>query len=153
MSNPLRVPYAAAASPGGEARLLPYLPVTLDHQGHTATAAGLVDTGATVNVLPYSLGLELGAKWDEGTASFQLSGNLAQFPARPLVVSVVVGPFAPVRLAFAWTQAENVPLLLGQVNFLMEFDVCFFRSRRVFEVQPRQQHPPTEAPHRPSYLE
>jgi len=97
-----------------------------------------VDTGATVNVLPYSLGLELGAVWDEQAVSFHLSGNLAQFPARPLVVSVVVGPFDPVRVAFAWTKADTVPLLLGQVNFLMEFDVCFFRSRRIFEVQPRQ---------------
>lgn len=88
--------------------------------------------------LPYSLGLELGAVWDDQASSFQLSGNLAQFPARPLVVSALVGPFALVRLAFAWTQAENVPLLLEQVNFLMEFDVCFFRSQRVFEVQPRQ---------------
>ena len=138
MPNPLRVPYAAATSHAGESGLLPYLPITLDHQGHTATAAGLVDTGATVNVLPYAVGLELGGVWEERAASFQLSGNLAQFPARPLVVSVVVGSFAPVRLAFAWTQSENVPLLLGQVNFLMEYDVCSFRSRRVFEVQPRQ---------------
>ena len=137
MPNPLRIPYSAASAAGGEASLLPYLPITLNHQGRTATAPGLVDTGATINVLPYALGLELGAVWDEGAASLRLSGNLAQFPAHPLVVSVVVGPFAPVRLAFAWTQAGHVPLLLGQVNFLMEFDVCFFRSQRAFEVQPR----------------
>ena len=136
MPNPLRVPYSAAGSVG-EAGLLPYLPVTLDLGGLTATAAGLVDTGATVNVLPYRLGLELGAVWNEQAAPFQLSGNLAQLPAQALVMSVTVGPFAPVRLAFAWTRAEGVPLLLGQVNFLMEFDVCLFRSRRVFEVQPR----------------
>lgn len=138
MPDPLRVPYAAASAAGGEASLLPYLPLTLNYGGHTAPAPGLVDTGATVNVLPYSLGLELGAVWDDGAATFQLSGNLAQFPARPLIVSAVVGPFTPVRLAFAWTQAEHVPLLLGQVNFLLEFDVCFFRARRVFEVQPKQ---------------
>lgn len=102
------------------------------------TAPGLVDTGATVNVLPYSLGLEIGAVWDELGTSFHLSGNLAQFPARPLIVSAVVGPFAQVRLAFAWTRAESVPLLLGQVNFLMEFDACFFRAQRVFEIQPRR---------------
>lgn len=118
--------------------LLPFLPLTLHHEGRTITAPGLVDTGATVNVLPYAVGLELGAVWDDEAASLRLSGNLAQFPACPLVVSVVVGSFAPVRLAFAWTQSENVPLLLGQVNFLMEFDVCFFRSRRVFDVQPKQ---------------
>ena len=42
-----------------------------------------------------------------------------------------------VRLAFAWTQAENVPLLLGQVNFFMEFDTCFYRSQLAFDVSPK----------------
>jgi hypothetical protein len=36
----------------------------------------------------------------------------------PLVVTAEVGDFAPVRLAFARTQAENVSLILRQMNFL-----------------------------------
>jgi len=32
MPNPLRVPYSAANA-AGEADLLPYLPITLDHRG------------------------------------------------------------------------------------------------------------------------
>jgi hypothetical protein len=48
-----------------------------------------------------------------------------------------VGSFAPARLAFAWTRNEAVPLLLGQVNFFLEFDVCFFRSQGYCEVRPR----------------
>ena len=137
MPDPLRIPYAAA-SEAGEAGFLPYLPLTLSYQGQTATVAGLVDTGATLNVLPYSLGLELGAVWDEQATPLRLSGNLAQLPALPLIVSATVGRFAPVRLAFAWTQSDQVPLLLGQINFLMGFDVCFFRSRKAFEVQLKQ---------------
>ena len=39
--------------------------------------------------------------------------------------------------AFAWTQAAEVPLLLGQVNFFMEFDVCFFRAQAAFEIKPK----------------
>jgi len=46
-------------------------------------------------------------------------------------------PLLAVRLAFAWTQTDNVPTLLGQVNFFLEFDACFFRSREEFEVQPK----------------
>jgi len=38
---------------------------------------------------------------------------------------------------FAWTRAENVPLILGQVNFFMEFDVCFYRSQLAFNLSPR----------------
>ncbi len=71
--------------------------------------------------------------------SVQLSGNLAIVDARAVIVTVVVGTFAPVRLAFAWANVDTVPVILGQVNFFMEVDVCFFRSRRVFEVRPAQQ--------------
>jgi len=37
---------------------------------------------------------------------------------------------------FAWTRQDNVPLLLGQVNFFEEFDVSFHRARRHFEIEP-----------------
>jgi hypothetical protein len=30
-----------------------------------------------------------------------------------------------------------VAMILGQVNFFMEFDVCFFRSQAAFEVTPK----------------
>jgi hypothetical protein len=49
-----------------------------------------------------------------------------------------VGGFPAVRLAFAWAQTDAVPVALGQVNFFMEFDVCFYRSRSSFEVRPKQ---------------
>ncbi|QEH31948.1 hypothetical protein OJF2_04150 [Aquisphaera giovannonii] len=48
-----------------------------------------------------------------------------------------VATFPPTRLVFAWTRSDTVPVLLGQVNFFMEFDVCFFRSRSEFELRPR----------------
>lgn len=135
MSDFLRVPYSVRDAAMGNVGLLSYLPVTLGHGGRTATAAGLVDSGSMVNVLPYPLGLALGAIWSDQPATMRLMGNL---PARPLVVSATVGQYPPVQLAFAWTQAEDAPLILGQMNFLAEFDVCFCRSERAFEVQPRR---------------
>ena len=33
-------------------------------------------------------------------------------------------------------QADNVPLLLGQVNFFDEFDVRFRRAQLHFEIEP-----------------
>jgi hypothetical protein len=53
-----------------------------------------------------------------------------------LLVHAHVSDFASVPLVFAWTRAENVPVLLGQVNFFEEFDVCFHRARRQFELEP-----------------
>ena len=122
----------------GAASSLPYLPLTLRYQSTSLPVSGLLDTGATVNVLPYDIGRRLGVVWDQQTTPVHLTGNLARFEARALVVSATVGEFAPVRLAFAWTRANNVPLILGQVNFFLEFDVCFFRSQKIFEVKPKE---------------
>jgi hypothetical protein len=67
-----------------------------------------------------------------------VSGNLGRYDARGIVLDVAVGsPPPPVRLAFAWTRAEHVPLILGQVNYFAEFDVCFFRSLGFLEIRPR----------------
>ena len=116
---------------------MPLLPLTLSHGKREVTVSGLLDTGAAVNVLPYSLGEQLGFVWEQQKTAIVLSGNLARLPARGIVVSATIAPFTPVRLAFAWTHTDNVRLLLGQANFFMEFDVCFFRSRSEFELKPK----------------
>ncbi|MEO1211540.1 MAG: retroviral-like aspartic protease, partial [Cyanobacteria bacterium J06638_20] len=97
----------------------------------------LLDTGASVNVLPYEIGLQLGAVWEEQTVPIQLSGNLAQMEARGLVLSATIAEFPPVLLAFAWTQSREAPLILGHMNFFAEFDVCFYRADLAFELSPR----------------
>ncbi|PZV03832.1 MAG: hypothetical protein DCF22_25945 [Leptolyngbya sp.] len=117
---------------------MPYLPLTLNLDGQYLNAEGLLDTGASVNVLPYELGLQLGLIWEDETLSVLLAGNLAHFEARAVVINAQVSSFQMVNLAFAWTQATNVPLILGQANFFFEFDVCFFRARSEFEVRPKR---------------
>jgi len=63
---------------------------------------------------------------------------MAQAEARAVVLSALIASLPPVRLAFAWTQLTTVPLILGQVNFFLEFDVCFFRTQSAFEIRPKQ---------------
>jgi hypothetical protein len=121
----------------GMASLAPFLPITL-LGAKSVSALGLLGTGATVNVLPYAMGEQLGAMWDQQTTPMTLSGNLAACEARALIVPVLIGKFAAVRLAFAGAKTDGVPLLLGQVNCFMEFDVCFYRSRLRFDVRPKQ---------------
>lgn len=134
---PARFPYLPVASGRGDAFLMPVVPLELRFkEGDRIEARGLLDSGATVNVLPYGLGVRLGAVWEAHATRVTLAGNLAAQEARALLVQARVGDFGPVPLVFAWTRAENVPLLLGQVNFFEEFDVCFHRSRRQFEVEP-----------------
>jgi hypothetical protein len=120
----------------GSASLAPMMPLTLNAAQSVAVSA-LLDTGAAVNVLPFGIGTQLGFLWDQQKTSVQLSGNLAAVEARVIVVAAAVAQFAPVRLAFAWAKTDAIPVILGQVNFFIEFDVCFFRSRSVFEVRPR----------------
>ena len=137
MLEGLRVPYTAARTRNGEALLRPQVPVVLTYGGNPLEAVGLLDSGADVNVLPYRVGVEIGAAWSDGLPLVHLSGNLARVEARGIILDAAVGSFPPVRLAFAWTRAEDMPLLLGQVNFFAEFDVCFFRSQGFVELRPR----------------
>ena len=134
MADRQQFSYVSVRNASGEVGLRPLLPITLHYGEHKREASGLLDTGADVNVLPYRLGLELGCVWESQQTSIQLSGNLANYPARGIILVASVASFTPVKLAFAWTQAENIPLILGQVNFFLEFDVCFFRSRSSFEL-------------------
>lgn len=128
MRSSERFPFVSSDPTLGEASFRPYLPFTLIHQQTFITASGLLDTGASVNVLPYSIGVELGYDWEQQTTALSLTGNLAQYEARVVLAQAVVGQFEPVQLVFAWTQATTVPLILGQVNFFMEFDVCFLTA-------------------------
>jgi len=98
----------------------------------------LLDSGSAVNTLPYQLGLELGGIWDEQSFFIPLSGKLAGFKAKGLLIATRIGSFPAVNLAFAWAETDSIPVLLGQTNFFQEFDVCFFRSRSMFEVRPKQ---------------
>jgi hypothetical protein len=132
-----RFPYVEIDPAMGSASALPYVPVTLGYEQRDILASGLVDSGATLNVLPYGVGLQLGAVWERQVIPVRLTGNLAESEARAIVLTAKVGPFPPVRLAFAWTRSTLVPVILGQVNFFMEFDVCFSRSRLFFEIRPK----------------
>ncbi len=137
MRNSERYSFISSGAALGEASFRPFLPLTLVHQQASVTASGLLDTGASVNVLPYLVGVELGYNWEQQTTALSLTGNLAQYEARVVVVQALVGQFEPVKLVFAWTQAKNVPLILGQVNFFMEFNVCFYRSQLQLEISPK----------------
>src|SRR5437879_1357757 len=102
MTSPVeQFPYLPRDPSLGEASLAPMLPVTLIGL-QSVSSLGLLDSGAAVNVLPYSLGIQLGFDWNSQSKSVQLSGNLASIEARVVVASAVVGTFAPVRMAFAW---------------------------------------------------
>lgn len=132
----MRFKYSTTDPSQDEFDALPRLPLVLRYNNRQIEVVGLVDSGATVSVLPYDVGLQLGAVWDDRRATIRLAGSLGSQPAMPLFVMAQVGEYAPVRLAFAWAKSSDVPLILGQTNFFMEFEVCFYRPTLEFEVKP-----------------
>lgn len=135
----MRFTYSTTDPSQNEFDSLPRIPLILRRTTQVVEVVGLVDSGATVNVLPYEIGIQLGAVWNEPEAIIRLSGNLGNQSAMPLSVMAEIGEFAPVRLVFAWVKSANAPLILGQTNFFLEFDVCFYRSRFEFEIKPKSE--------------
>ena len=143
MSLVEQFPYCDRNPASGGLDLMPDLPILLRHQSRSLPGVGLVDSGASISVLPYSLGLQLGFDWNTQKAHITLGGTLSHVGARGIVVVAAVGQLSPVRLALAWANSDQVPFLLGQFNFFQTFDVCFFRTRKVFEIrQPGAVSPP-----------
>ena len=116
---------------------MPRLSLEISIGGRSLQIQGLVDTGASVNVLPYQFGLALGADWDRQSGLGTLTGGMAGIESRALAVtghSREIAGAMSVPLLFAWAQSETAPILFGQTNFLSEFSVCFYRSQKTFEV-------------------
>jgi hypothetical protein len=133
----MRLKYSTIDPSQDEFDSLPRIPLVLRSGTHVAEALGLVDSGATVSVLPYEVGVQLGAVWEDRRANIRLAGGLGSQLAIPLFATAEIGELPAVRLAFAWVRESSVPLILGQTNFFMEFDVCFYRSMLEFEVKPK----------------
>lgn len=131
-TEPIQFPYRAE----GVARTsnLPFLPLGLHFGNRSIEVTALLDSGASVNVLPYSLGLELGVNW-EGP-DLALGGNLSAAPAKGIFLTAIVGSFSPVRLVFAWTKLDTTPVILGQTNFFQAFNVSFVGAEKTFHISP-----------------
>src|SRR2546426_8289256 len=95
----------------------PLLSVALTLVEKRLAIHGLLDSGSDVNVLPLRVGEALGAHWDARKTTLRLGGTLAGTPAMPLLLVAQIGDLEPVRLAFAWCQTNEVPLILGQTHF------------------------------------
>jgi hypothetical protein len=98
MLNSQRFPFVEGRDIFGDADFVPQLPLILSYRNSTVEVSALLDTGASVNVLPYNVGIQLGAVWEELTTTVQLAGNLAPVEAKGLLLLARVGTFAPVRL-------------------------------------------------------
>ena len=121
-------------TPGG----LPFVEIVLSSGIHMITRSALVDSGSTINVLPYEDGCDLGLSWEIQRVPLKDEGFLAGAPVYGVLLTGSLASFSPVELAFAWTRKsrEEVRFILGQVNFFEYFDVTFRGREKTFEIVP-----------------
>ena len=121
----------------------PFLPVTLGYRQRRLEALALLDSGADLNVLPYRLGLELGADWDEQGEVSGLKGIGAVLESRSMVIDVTLAHWPTISMGFAWAEGDDLPVVLGQSTFFKHFDICFRRPppQMRLEYRPRQYSP------------
>ena len=117
---------------------MPHLPMTISFGNRSVDISGVLDTGAEISILPYSIGCKLGAKWEEQPKSFPVTQGFGGYKTR-LVKTRATHPQLtndniPVQLLFAWAKSDSIPLLFGQIDLFMEFNVCFYRTQNFFEV-------------------
>ena len=116
---------------------MPRLPLEISYGVQTVRIPGVVDSGASINVLPYRVGSALGADWDELEDLGPLVGSLSSSTSRALTVSAKILGLtgeSGVQLLFAWADTNSLPVLLGQIDFFIEFNICIYRSQNYFEV-------------------
>lgn len=132
----MRFQYSITSPEHDQDDAMPRLSVTLRSGNRQIQAIALVDSGATINVLPFELGRQLGAVWDDSEAILPLGGILGS-DGISLNIETQVGDYPSVELSFAWVQNDRVPLILGQFDFFENFRVCFERYNLEFEITPK----------------
>lgn len=84
----------------------------------------LVDSGAWVNVLPYSIGLAMGLNWDDFPNGAKISGAVTS-SSKEVKVNAKIRGFEEIELKFAWIRHDEARLILGHDNFFRQFDIYF----------------------------
>lgn len=117
----------------------PLVTVTLVHDGHEITVSALVDSGATLSILPYDIGHQLGFVWEEQTIPILLGGSLQNIPAVAVLVNGHISGLPETLLVMAWVAETEHPIrpILGQVNFFQQFKITFEGYTNTFDIAPK----------------
>jgi hypothetical protein len=118
---------------------MPLVPLSLYYAGHDITHPALVDSGSTLSILPYDIGLQLGLVWKDQTHPVMLGGIYKNMEACMVLVRGEISDLPPVALVFAWVDKprEDVRLIVGQTNFFQRFKVTFEAYSEMFDISPR----------------
>ena len=112
----------------------PLLPVQLISMIASVRTLALVDSGADINVLPYSVGVQLGLNWHEQSSELAIRGARGQGEGYAVLLGLKFGTFPIAEQPFAWLDSDDYPLILGQANFFTDYNICFYFQQLQFEI-------------------
>ena len=115
---------------------MPLIDIQLSSGSNGLVVSALVDSGSSLNILPFDVGIELGLIWEQQSFPIDLGGVLKDSQAYGVLLRAQIADLEPTRLAFAWVNkpSSEVRPLLGQVNFFQEYDVHFYGNQKFFEI-------------------
>lgn len=134
MAESLSFPYILSTEYVDDQLARPFIPISIRYHGNSIDTSAMLDSGADTSILPYAMGLALGADWSRQPDLWHLEGFGGEFETKKLVADLVIGTWHPLRILFGWTRANDVPVVLGQLNFFYLVDICFYRSRELVQL-------------------
>lgn len=129
MADGLIVPYITNPRFADDDIARPFVPVILRLGGNEIQELAMIDSGADVSVLPYRVGVNLGALWEDQDEVLVVAGLTEDLESRDITLNLTIGTLPRIMVPFAWTARDDLPVILGQSGFFSQFDICFFRSR------------------------
>ena len=136
MTDGLIVPYITNPRFADDELARPFIPVNLRVGGNEIQELAMIDSGADVCVLPHQAGVNLGALWEDQYEIVGLSGLTENLESRSITLNLTVGNLPSIMVPFAWTNTDDLPVILGQSGFFSLFDICFYRSRGEIALSP-----------------
>ena len=115
--NPVSHAYRAVNS----ALSMPFMWIRL---GENYEDWALIDSGAWVNVLLYSVGLAMGLNWDDFPDGAKIGGAVVS-SSKEVRVKAKIRGFEEMELKFAWIGHDEARLILGHDDFFRQFDIYF----------------------------
>jgi len=123
MTERLTYPYVVRTEYISDFIARPFLPVTIRYGQAEIQTMALLDSGADINVLPYQLGLELGADWDTPSVIEDLQGLGGGVEAKRIVADLHVESWPSTRQILAWARDDGIAELLDQWSLFEMLDV------------------------------
>ena len=104
--------------------LKPIIPVRVSGPARSVNVFMLLDSGADLSMLPYSVGETLGMRLDIGTRSEVQGIGEGTVPYVPGEVDLQIGGIV-LHVRVGWALIEEVPFLLGRLDVFRELVIEF----------------------------